>query len=147
MSPLRVVVVVVAVVSAASCGCGGNPPGNDGGTNCAIGQSSCDGQCVDTTTNAQNCGACARACTTGQSCIGGTCYAASCTDVPFTGVSAFALMSESAALLGAGGALLLLVLALWAPTRNLAPLPALQPPRTALPSLPPLFLQGDMGTG
>lgn len=55
--------------------------------------------------------------------------AGSCSDVPFTGVSPFALLSESVAHLGEGGALIALVLALWRPWRSLAIAPEEMPPR------------------
>src|SRR5690606_23311965 len=37
------------------------------------GQTSCGGVCVDTMTNAMNCGACGTACPTGSSCTAGAC--------------------------------------------------------------------------
>lgn len=55
--------------------------------------------------------------------------AASCTNTPFTGISAFALLSESVALLGAGGFATLLVHQLWEPTSDLTPGPEFLPPR------------------
>ena len=40
---------------------------------CASGQTSCSGVCVNTSTNAQNCGSCGHACGTGTSCVNGAC--------------------------------------------------------------------------
>jgi hypothetical protein len=55
--------------------------------------------------------------------------AASCTDAPFTGASAFALLCESVALLGAAGVQFALVSAWWRPSRVLSTAPDLRPPR------------------
>jgi hypothetical protein len=59
------------------------------------------------------------------------CHAnvASCSDVPFTGASAFALMSESVAYLGFGGVLLALGLCWWTPSRTATVAPEPTPPR------------------
>src|SRR3954468_4762167 len=78
---LRIIVCVVACTVGLACGGGGN---TDAGTNCAIGQSSCSGVCVDTTVDTANCGACAHACSTGQVCLGATCYSSSCADATCT---------------------------------------------------------------
>jgi hypothetical protein len=61
------------------------------------------------------------------------CHAnvSSCTDIPFTGVSAFALLSESVACIGAAGAFIGLECAWWQPATETALSPELQPPRTA----------------
>lgn len=45
----------------------------DEGTSCPPGQTLCPGGCVDTSTNALNCGACGRACRSDQTCSGGAC--------------------------------------------------------------------------
>jgi len=55
--------LLIAFVAA----CGGN------GDNCATGQSSCDGTCVDTTNNHDNCGTCGHACGATEVCGNGTC--------------------------------------------------------------------------
>jgi len=54
---------------------------------------------------------------------------ATCSDVPFTGASAFALLQEAVAAIGAAGLLTLLVVAVWAPDRLRLPLPETPPPR------------------
>ncbi|MBN1769731.1 MAG: hypothetical protein JXB32_00605 [Deltaproteobacteria bacterium] len=45
----------------------------DEGTSCPPGQTLCPGGCVDTSSDALNCGACGRACRTDQACSGGAC--------------------------------------------------------------------------
>ncbi|MCC7366491.1 MAG: hypothetical protein IT303_19190 [Dehalococcoidia bacterium] len=55
---------------------------------------------------------------------------ARCSDVPFTGFSAFALMDESAAYLGAAALLTLLAVLAWSPTQDRSVIPSLQPPRS-----------------
>jgi hypothetical protein len=56
--------------------------------------------------------------------------AASCSDVPFAGASAFALLSETAALLGAGGLFTAINAGWWRPGSPAVVTPDLQPPRT-----------------
>jgi len=41
---------------------------------CATGQTACSGSCVSLSTSNANCGTCGRACATGSSCTGGSCY-------------------------------------------------------------------------
>lgn len=55
--------------------------------------------------------------------------AASCSDIPFTGASPFALINDSLAHLGEAGALIAIALALWRPWRSLQIAPELLPPR------------------
>jgi hypothetical protein len=43
------------------------------GNACADGQSCCDGTCIDTQSNAQNCGDCGNACRAGHSCVSSNC--------------------------------------------------------------------------
>lgn len=57
--------------------------------------------------------------------------AASCSDIPFTGASPFALLSETVALLGEGAVLIAIALALWRPVRSLEVAPELLPPKLA----------------
>ena len=47
-----------------------NTPGNPA---CSSGQTRCDGSCIDTQSNSQNCGACGNACNTGEPCSEGKC--------------------------------------------------------------------------
>jgi hypothetical protein len=47
-----------------------------GGTACATGEVNCDDKCVDVTSDRANCGACDKACGTGQNCVGGACQCA-----------------------------------------------------------------------
>lgn len=62
------------------------------------------------------------------------CHAgvATCSDIPLTGISAFALLNESIAYLGAAGALVALALVAWRPRALNSIDPDLQPPRTPL---------------
>ncbi len=55
--------------------------------------------------------------------------AASCSDAPFTGVSAFAMLNETVAFLGAAGLLTLLALCWWRPVSSQPLSPELRPPR------------------
>jgi hypothetical protein len=59
------------------------------------------------------------------------CHAgvASCSDIPFTGASPFALLSDSLAYLGASAALTAVALAFWRPGAVASVGPELQPPR------------------
>lgn len=59
------------------------------------------------------------------------CHAgvATCSDIPFTGASPFALLTDSLAKLGAAGALVALALLFWRPGRTASVGPELQPPR------------------
>lgn len=54
---------------------------------------------------------------------------ASCSDQPITGISAFALLAESVALIGVAGALVAVAARWWQPRRPVSLLPELQPPR------------------
>jgi hypothetical protein len=54
---------------------------------------------------------------------------ATCSDVPFTGASGFALLQEAMAAIGAAGVLTLLVVAVWGPARPRLPGPETPPPR------------------
>jgi hypothetical protein len=57
---------------------GGSAKGGNAGVVCAqTNQTSCSGFCVDTTSNASNCGACNQACATGATCVAGQCTCAS----------------------------------------------------------------------
>lgn len=62
------------------------------------------------------------------------CHAgvASCSDIPFTGASPFALLSDSLAYLGALGALTVLALSFWCPGATASVSPDLEPPRRKL---------------
>jgi len=53
----------------------------DGDAECSPGETMCDGECVDTSTDPGHCGACGNSCGIDEVCSDGTC-AASCTD-PF----------------------------------------------------------------
>ena len=55
--------------------------------------------------------------------------AASCTDVPFTGASPFALLHDSIAYLGAAAVLVVLLIGTWRPWATLTVGPELRPPR------------------
>ena len=55
---------------------GGDPSSPDGAAPCPATSTVCGGLCVDTATNAQNCGACGTACKTGEACTGGQCVIA-----------------------------------------------------------------------
>jgi hypothetical protein len=47
----------------------------DAAPSCAVGQTTCSGQCVDTTSSHDNCGACGTKCTQTQACLSGACVA------------------------------------------------------------------------
>lgn len=64
-----------------------------------------------------------------QHCHGDT---ATCTDMPFTGASAFALMEESLAALGIAGLLTLVALQAWRSEALASVGPELQPPKSLL---------------
>lgn len=79
--------------SAAHCGmcrarCEGATPICDGATRrcatgCSVGQSNCDGACVDTQTNVLHCGGCGRSCSLSHAiaaCASGACTVARCQD-------------------------------------------------------------------
>lgn len=73
--------LAVVLLAACSPGAGGGYSDlEDGGSptdvpaaGCEMGQSRCGDRCVDTNTNALNCGACGRACQASQSCVRGAC--------------------------------------------------------------------------
>jgi len=44
-----------------------------GYTSCPSGQTNCNGNCVDTSSDSQNCGSCGNACAQGKSCVSGSC--------------------------------------------------------------------------
>lgn len=58
--------------------------------------------------------------------------AASCTDVPFTGASAFGLLNDTVAFLGAGALLMLMIATAWRPGQAASVGPDLRPPRASL---------------
>jgi hypothetical protein len=61
--------------SSSSAG-GGGPLGGEGpGAICPAGQTSCDGRCVDTSTDQSHCGSCGAACEAGTFCGAGSCQA------------------------------------------------------------------------
>jgi hypothetical protein len=65
---------VGSACSSGSACCSGNCSGGVcGSAGCAIGQTNCAGACVNTNGDTHNCGACGRACTTGQMCTLGVC--------------------------------------------------------------------------
>ena len=79
LRPWLIGLVLLAALAAfgAPAGCGTDSytllPGAGGaGAACAAGEKSCQGQCVDVTTDAKNCGAC------GADCGDGTCSAGAC---------------------------------------------------------------------
>jgi len=47
--------------------------GAAGGAACAVGQTSCNGVCATTATDAMNCGACGTVCQAGSQCVAGVC--------------------------------------------------------------------------
>lgn len=67
------------------------------------------------------------------------CHAgvATCTDIPFTGASPFALMHDAVFYLGASAVLIFLGLNTWRPRKSMTIAPLLEPPRTR--SLPVPF--------
>jgi len=58
--------------------------------------------------------------------------AASCTDAPFTGASAFGLLNDTLLLLGAGALMTLVIASAWRPGREAQIGPDLRPPRALL---------------
>jgi len=65
------------------------------------------------------------------------CHAnvATCTDIPFTGGSAFALLGEAVAFLGAAAILVALSMRPWRPTHESAVPPELRPPRMSFSAI------------
>jgi hypothetical protein len=65
------------------------------------------------------------------------CHAnvATCTDIPFTGGSAFALIGEAVAFLGAAAILVALSMRPWRPTHESAVPPELMPPRISFSAI------------
>lgn len=59
----------VVAVGAGGCGKSGSVVGGS----CATGYTQCGSDCVDLTTDPENCGACGRACPAGVACAGGVC--------------------------------------------------------------------------
>jgi hypothetical protein len=78
---------LVVAVQIAACGSGDNSgfdAGSDGGggpdvTTCSATQTSCGGQCVDTSSDPYDCGACGNACAGGEACCSGLCVKSTCT--------------------------------------------------------------------
>src|SRR5689334_12909061 len=68
--------------SAAVIGCsnnpGGNDPNNNNPENCDPGQSLCDGACIPTTDDPNNCGGCDIQCSGGQLCQNSDCVDPAC---------------------------------------------------------------------
>ncbi len=58
-------ILMGAVFLAAGCG--------SSGTSCPVGQKPCNGVCVDTTSDRNNCGGCGNTCLSGQECSGSQC--------------------------------------------------------------------------
>ena len=61
--------LMCSLVGTIRCG----QPGQPGYTCCPVGQSCCNGSCVDLQSNPQNCGACDQACGATQTCENGKC--------------------------------------------------------------------------
>lgn len=72
--------IVLATLAFGLAGCdadtsdpdGGRPPTMDGAS-CAVGQTSCDGACVDTQSDPDHCGACGASCSPDEVCDSGAC--------------------------------------------------------------------------
>ncbi len=60
-----------ALVAVLALGCGDEPSSNT--NTCSANETSCSGACVDTNSDAKNCGACGTACTADQTCSNGAC--------------------------------------------------------------------------
>src|SRR5687768_14570540 len=62
---------LVTLLAMGGAACGPTDPAGTG--DCAAGQDSCGGACVDTETNADHCGGCGIACGDGEQCVAGSC--------------------------------------------------------------------------
>lgn len=69
-------------------GGGDATPGADSGGNPCGAQAQCGGKCVDTATDPQNCGACAKACGAKEACAKGACVPCTMIDADKDGVNA-----------------------------------------------------------
>lgn len=72
---LLLLVVTTLLTASASCSSKQDPvtPGGGGGLTCGAGQSMCNGMCIDTSSDSNNCGGCGLACGTGQHCAVSVC--------------------------------------------------------------------------
>jgi len=72
-----VAALAVAALALPMLGCegsvGSSPTGGPGPITCASGQTKCGTQCVNATSDPQNCGACGNVCLMGQMCQNGSC--------------------------------------------------------------------------
>jgi hypothetical protein len=55
------------------CAPAGGSAATGGNTQCIAGQTSCSGDCVNMTSDHDNCGACGNACSSGEFCVKGSC--------------------------------------------------------------------------
>ncbi len=62
---------------------------------CPLGQTSCDGRCVDTATDAAHCGSCTQACGAGDVCEMGACQALCAQGDTLCGTSCVSMQSDS----------------------------------------------------
>lgn len=67
--------VILFVLSVAIAGCGGDCLTSDCARDCASGQESCNGKCVDLFADEENCGKCGTTCDVGDVCSRGACKA------------------------------------------------------------------------
>lgn len=71
-STLKFLILFVALVLVAAAACSSNSteptPGSTGGLMCTLPQKACNGGCIDTSSDALNCGECGVQCGTGQTC-------------------------------------------------------------------------------
>lgn len=70
-APVLAVAIVGLVLASVAQGCGADASLVDG--ECASSYAACDGACVDTATDPENCGGCASRCASGVACSGGLC--------------------------------------------------------------------------
>jgi hypothetical protein len=64
----------LVLLAAVAVSCSNAPPAGM----CTSGQTACGSECADLKTNAAHCGMCGTACTSGQSCVAGQCFAETC---------------------------------------------------------------------
>src|SRR5688572_18862229 len=80
LAPSYTLLWLAAAMVAAAASCSDSPPPPSAGPACSGSLSRCDGACVDTRNDPENCGDCSTACASGQACLDSACVASGCDD-------------------------------------------------------------------